>query len=73
MTAPKKRAEASAPKPARKAAQRPQAAGNKAPEATHEVLRHVVIDGEDRVPGDEVALSGLDAAELESHGYVRKR
>jgi len=39
---------------------------------THEVLRTVVIDSAERKPGDAVHLEGLSAAELESHGYVRR-
>jgi hypothetical protein len=36
------------------------------------VIRPIVIGGEPRVAGDLVYLDGVDAAELESHGYVRK-
>lgn len=69
MAATKKTASPAAEKPVRKPTTR---AKKKAePEPTHEVLRTVVIDGEERAVGDLVHLDGLNANALESHGYVR--
>jgi hypothetical protein len=36
------------------------------------VVREIVIGGTSRAVGDLVHLDGLNAAELESHGYVVK-
>ncbi len=41
-------------------------------EPTHRVIREIVIDGVPFAVDDLVALDGLNAAELESHGYVLK-
>lgn len=40
--------------------------------AEYEVIRPIVIEGEQRMAGDKVKLSSADASELVSHGYVRK-
>jgi hypothetical protein len=63
--------EAEKPKAAEKPARR-HAKPEKEPEPTHRVLRQIVIKGEQREVDDLVHLDGLDAAELESLGYVLK-
>jgi len=41
-------------------------------DAEYEVIRPIAIEGEQRMVGDRVRLSSVNASELVSHGYVRK-
>ena len=70
MAAPKKDTAASAAKPTRKPKQAD--TGPVVPDPTHEVVRALVLNGTNMPVGSLVHLSGLNASELESHGYVRK-
>lgn len=58
-------AASAARKPAKKTAE-------PGPEPTHEVLREFSLDSAQLAIGDLVYLDGLNASELESHGYVRR-
>lgn len=77
-SAPKKSTASKAPakaEPAKKAAEKPKPKQDKDPEpegTLYDVIRPIVIDGEEHGIGDQVALSDLHGAELHSQGYVRR-
>lgn len=72
QTARKTAASGKSASAADRAERKPARSSKSDPEPTHRVIRPIVIGGEPRVAGDLVYLDGVDAAELESHGYVRK-